>query len=345
MSSNQFDQRIVELVNEERAVVGLDPLAIDSQLDQAANLHNDEMVQADIMSHKLSGEAGLGDRISATGYEWSGAAENIAAGYATPEEVVEGWLNSPGHRANILNSEYTDIGIGYENAPDENAGEYDSYWTQVFGKSDNPTPESNDDFKVEMENVEINNVEPIPQSNEPIPQNNEPIPQSNEPIPPSNEVNNVDTSPEPSELKVEDGGNYGNYDQRIVELVNQERAAAGLDPLTIDSQLDQAANLHTDEMVQADSMSHQLPGEARLGDRVSATGYQWSGLAENIAGGYATPEEVVEGWLNSPGHRANILNSAYTQIGIGYENAPDDNNSDGDSDTYWTQVFGTESIV
>ncbi len=334
MSSNQFDQRILELVNEERAVVGLDPLAIDSQLDQAANLHNDEMVQADSMSHKLPGEASLGDRVSATGYEWSGVAENIAAGHATPEEVVDDWLNSPGHRGNILNPEYTEIGVGYENAPDDNNSieDSDTYWTQVFGKSNNPTPESNDDFKVEMDNVEINNVEPVPQNNvEPIPQNNE--------------VNNVDTSPEPSELKVEDGGNSGNYDQRILELVNEERAAAGLDPLAIDSQLDQAANLHNDEMVEADSMSHKLPGEASLGDRVSATGYEWSGVAENIAAGYTTPEEVVEGWLNSPDHRANILNSAYTQIGIGYENAPDDNNSIEDSDTYWTQVFGAESIV
>ena len=66
-----------------------------------------------------------------------------------------------------------------------------------------------------------------------------------------------------------------NFDLKILNLVNQERSAAGLDPLGIDSQLDTAANLHTDEMVQADTMSHQLPGQAGLGDRVSNTGYDW----------------------------------------------------------------------
>ncbi len=134
------------------------------------------------------------------------------------------------------------------------------------------------------------------------------------------------------------------FDQRILELVNNERANVGLDSLSIDDQLDQAANLHTDEMVQADQMSHQLPGEASLGDRVSATGYNWTRLGENVAAGYTTPESVVEGWMNSPGHRENILNPEFTSIGIGYDNAPDDNNSFNDFDVYWTQVFGTDSF-
>ena len=133
MSSNQFDQRILELVNGERQNAGLDPLAIDSQLDQAANLHTDEMVKADQMSHQLPGEASLGDRVSATGYNWSIVGENVAAGYTTPESVVEAWMNSPGHRANILNSEFTDLGVGYDNAPDNITGDTDVYWTQVFG--------------------------------------------------------------------------------------------------------------------------------------------------------------------------------------------------------------------
>ncbi|MDJ0571516.1 MAG: CAP domain-containing protein [Pleurocapsa sp. MO_192.B19] len=134
------------------------------------------------------------------------------------------------------------------------------------------------------------------------------------------------------------------FDQRILELVNNERANVGLDSLSIDDQLDQAANLHTDEMVQADQMSHQLPGEASLGDRVSATGYNWTRLGENVAAGYTTPESVVEGWMNSPGHRENILNPEFTSIGIGYDNAPDDNNSFNDFDVYWTQVFGTDGF-
>ena len=132
------------------------------------------------------------------------------------------------------------------------------------------------------------------------------------------------------------------FDQRILELVNQERADAGLDSLDIDSQLDRAANLHTDEMVQADRMSHQLPGEASLGDRVSDTGYDWTKLGENVAAGYTTPEAVMEGWMNSPGHRDNILNPEFTSLGVGYKNAPDD--IDGDTDVYWTQVFASDDF-
>ena len=132
------------------------------------------------------------------------------------------------------------------------------------------------------------------------------------------------------------------FDHRILELVNNERANVGLDPLSLDEQLDQAANLHNDEMVRADMLSHQLPGEAELGARVSATGYDWTRVGENIAAGQTTPEEVIEGWMNSPGHRENILNPEFTHIGIGYENAPDDNNALDDFDVYWTQVFATD---
>ena len=133
------------------------------------------------------------------------------------------------------------------------------------------------------------------------------------------------------------------FDREILQLVNNERTDAGLAPLSINSQLDRAANLHTDEMVQADKMQHQLPGEASLGDRVSATGYDWTRVAENIAAGSKTPEAVVDGWMNSSGHRKNILNPNYTHLGVGYENAPDDNDSYNDYDVYWTQVFGAEA--
>ncbi len=136
------------------------------------------------------------------------------------------------------------------------------------------------------------------------------------------------------------------FDQEILELVNNERTNAGLDPLLIDEQLDAAANLHTDEMAQADLMSHQLNGEASLGDRVSSTGYDWNNIGENVAAGQTTPEEVMYhedwGWMNSPGHRANILNPNFTHLGVGYANVPDDNDSYNDQDTYWTQVFGSE---
>ena len=139
------------------------------------------------------------------------------------------------------------------------------------------------------------------------------------------------------------------FDQEILKLVNYERTSRGLDPLLIDEQLDRAANLHTDEMIQADRMDHQLPGEAEFGDRVTATGYEWGYIKENIAAGYTTPESVVDGWMSSTkGHREAILDPEFTHIGIGYGNAPDDqpyydgNTNGRDYDTYWTQVFASE---
>ena len=136
------------------------------------------------------------------------------------------------------------------------------------------------------------------------------------------------------------------FDQELLELVNYERNSRGLDSLQMDEQLDQAANLHTDEMIQADRMSHQLSGEASLGDRVTATGYEWGYVGENIAAGQLTPEEVMYGeygWMNSTeGHRESILDPKFTHIGIGYGSDPDDDDSYNDQDTYWTQVFASE---
>ena len=362
MSSNQFDQKIVQLVNNERANAGLDPLSLDSQLDRAANLHTDEMVQADKMSHQLPGEAGLGDRVSDSGYNWNYVSENVAAGQATPEEVMSTWMNSPKHQKNILNPKLTHIGVGYDNAPDDrsydrgNTGgkDYDIYWTQVFGI------ESNSDGEVETQsevNLENDNSQVDPQDNN-LDSQVKTQPQVNTDdfvLGMESNSNTPDEDSNDSNTETEISGGNDNFDREILKLVNNERANAGLDSLSIDSQLDRAADLHTDEMIQADKMSHQLPGEASLGDRVSDSGYDWNSIAENIAAGSTTPEEVMYnedwGWMNSPGHRKNILNADFTHLGVGYgkaddDRAYDDGNTGGkDYDIYWTQVFATSADV
>ena len=133
MASNKFANRLLELVNEERQDAGLDTLEIDNQLNQAARRHNQEMVKQDRMAHHFPGQANLGERVSSTGYDWKAVGENIAAGYQTAEAVFEGWMGSSGHRQNILNPNYTEMGIAYANAPDNRTGDFDIYWTQVFG--------------------------------------------------------------------------------------------------------------------------------------------------------------------------------------------------------------------
>jgi uncharacterized protein YkwD len=116
--------------------------------------------------------------------------------------------------------------------------------------------------------------------------------------------------------------------QRILDLTNLERSRVGAPALRLDSQLIVAAQTHTDLMVQHNQMSHQLPGEPSLAGRVSQTGYRWSAVAENIAWGQQTPEHVVSDWMNSPGHRLNLLDPKYQHLGVGYAN------------NFWTQVFG-----
>ncbi|MGK7917376.1 MAG: CAP domain-containing protein, partial [Prochloraceae cyanobacterium] len=102
--NSDFINQVVELINVERTQAGLDSLQIDSQLSQAAQVHTESMANDDFFSHFGVDGSSPFDRIRDTGYQYSVAAENIAAGYQTPEAVVEAWMGSAGHRANILNS-------------------------------------------------------------------------------------------------------------------------------------------------------------------------------------------------------------------------------------------------
>ena len=98
--------------------------------------------------------------------------------------------------------------------------------------------------------------------------------------------------------------------------------------------LHKAAQKHSDLQAEKNSMSHQLPGEASMGDRVTAQGYRWGGVAENVAAGYGTPAAVMDGWMNSSGHKANILNCGYKHIGVGVKKSAK-------GTLYWTQNFAS----
>lgn len=115
--------RLLELVNEYRAENGEAPLALEPRLTQAAQLFAEAMVNEGFFSHVSPDGSGPGDRILAAGYEWSTWGENIAYGYSTPEAVMQAWVNSSGHRANILGSGFLEIGIGF----------YRNTWVQDFG--------------------------------------------------------------------------------------------------------------------------------------------------------------------------------------------------------------------
>ncbi|MBK8051345.1 MAG: CAP domain-containing protein [Anaerolineales bacterium] len=122
------------MVNAERTAHGCSPLNTNSALTSAATKHSSDMANNDFFSHTGSDGSQPWDRMTAAGYNWSNAAENIAAGYTTPAEVVDGWMGSSGHRKNMLNCDLKDTGVGYIYlANDPGNEQYQHYWTQVFG--------------------------------------------------------------------------------------------------------------------------------------------------------------------------------------------------------------------
>jgi uncharacterized protein YkwD len=131
-----FEQEVIRLTNVERAAHGCPPLVAEVHLMNAAEGHSTDMAVNDFFSHTGSNGSNPGQRMLAAGYpgftQW---AENIAAGYTTPAIVMNAWMNSAGHRANILNCTLEEIGVGYVyRNPDPGNVTYRHYWTQVFAK-------------------------------------------------------------------------------------------------------------------------------------------------------------------------------------------------------------------
>ena len=117
--------------------------------------------------------------------------------------------------------------------------------------------------------------------------------------------------------------------QQVVDLADQERAEAGCGKLRVDSKLTAASQAHAEDMAARDYMDHDTPEGKGPAERAKEAGYTaWSG--ENVAAGYTSAEAVMEGWMNSPGHRANILNCDNSVVGVG------------ESNTKWAQNFGSQ---
>ena len=133
-STNPFIQKVLDLTNGHRRQAGLKPLRLNEKLSSAAQAHSESMADDDFFSHTGQDGSTPFDRIRSEGYQYKTAAENIAAGYSTPKSVVNAWMNSPGHRGNILNGNFREIGIGYHFLDnDPGSVKYESYWTQSFG--------------------------------------------------------------------------------------------------------------------------------------------------------------------------------------------------------------------
>ena len=119
------------------------------------------------------------------------------------------------------------------------------------------------------------------------------------------------------------------FEKEVVRLVNVERTKAGLKELTYDWELSRVARIKSQDMKDNKYFSHTSPTYGSPFQMIKSFGISYRSAGENIAKGQATPQAVVNAWMNSSGHRANILNSSFTHIGVGYV-------ADG---KYWTQMF------
>jgi uncharacterized protein YkwD len=141
---SSVEEQVLALTNQQRRLNGCNvALTLSPQLNASAYGHSQDMALHDIFSHNGSDGSTMVSRIEQTGYTFSQIAENVAAGQSTPQDVVAGWMSSPGHRENILNCSLREVGIGYYDQPNDQAnvrldngtegGPYRFYWTQDFG--------------------------------------------------------------------------------------------------------------------------------------------------------------------------------------------------------------------
>ncbi|UCZ51394.1 CAP domain-containing protein [Bacillus shivajii] len=169
-----------------------------------------------------------------------------------------------------------------------------------------------------------------PDQQQPDQQPAQPEPEEAEPVAPEQEQ---DEEPQQEEEQEADPGHGLNEsERRVIELTNAERRNHNLPELETHNQLSNVARVKSEDMQEDNYFSHTSPTYGSPFDMIRDFDVDYSAAAENIAQGQQSPEQVVESWMNSEGHRQNILNGDFTHIGVGYE----------ENGNYWTQMFISE---
>ncbi|EII6780210.1 TPA: CAP domain-containing protein [Clostridioides difficile] len=197
-------------------------------------------------------------------------------------------------------------------------------------KNCNNTNKPEDNNNSDSTNKPDNNK---PESNKPEDNNNSGStnkPESNKP----EDNNNSDSTnkPDDNNNSGSTSENFSAYQKEVVDLVNIERAKAGLNPLTLDSSISNVATKKSQDMIDNNYFSHNSPTYGSPFDMLKKFGISYKTAGENIAMGQKTPKEVVNAWMNSEGHRKNIMNPNFSKIGVGVAQ------KSGGS-IYWTQIF------
>ncbi len=127
----------------------------------------------------------------------------------------------------------------------------------------------------------------------------------------------------------------------MLRQINSIRARHGVGALRIDDRLNRAAQIHSDDMARRDFFDHSSPEGTRMTDRADRAGYHWRRLIENIAAGYPNVAAAIEGWMESPDHRAGLLDNRVRDAGMGYVYLPRDGGQIQKAH-YWTLLVGRE---
>jgi uncharacterized protein YkwD len=274
--ANVAEQYLISAANQERAAQGIAPLVIDPALTAAAFNHARLMAQRQDLSHQFPGEPDLFPRVQAYSQAFDALAENIA--YApSVDRIHTGWMNSPGHRANLLNPAYNTIGVAVL------VNGRETYAVEDFGHRANPgqsaSPGRRGQPKIAEPAVEL---------------------------PPE---------PQPAMNQAVATANIAQDALLLFNAANRERTQQNTPPLRWDPSLAQAAAYHANQMASRGTISHQFAGEPDLSARGASAGVHFSLISENVAEA-PTAQRVHTAWMQSEGHRTNILDPKVDSIGI-----------------------------
>lgn len=340
---SNYASEVLILVNQERQKYGLPNLVLDQKLCGAADQRAKEIVS--LFSHTRPDGTGCFTVLNEFGINFRACGENIAAGHTTAQAVVDAWMSSPGHRANILSNKFGSLGVGCVSVGKP-------YWVQLFtdaGTTGQPAPagpimtpqptaaaptsvpaETPAPTNVPDEKPKPTNAPDVTEAPTSIPtETSAPTSVPAETSTPTNVPTDAPAAPTEEPGSTPDVTD--SYAQQVLELVNVERAKEGLGALALDETLQAAADLRARETGQV--FSHTRPDGTKCFTVLEQFGIQCNTAGENIAAGYPTAAAVVDGWMNSEGHRANILSPSFHKLGVGLAEVDDDYGY------YWTQLF------
>ncbi|WP_031516427.1 CAP domain-containing protein [Desulfofalx alkaliphila] len=285
------ERQVVNMINQSRNNSGVSALELDAALTKAAQ------EQAKQLANNYARDYGTLNNLMRSG-DYKNVSASVLRG-SNVEYGVKMQLARNGNAA--LSSQYKLVGVGIADCK-----LFGKVCVQVFagGQSAPSGPQA----------------EPQPQPQQPKAEQ-QPQPQPQQP--------KTEQQPQPQPQPQAQQGTMGDFQKRVVELVNRERANNGLSPLVAKSDLNRVAQVKAEDMAGNRYFSHTSPTYGSPFDMMRQFGINYTRAGENIAMGYRTPESVMEGWMNSPGHRANILNPHFTEIGVGFAG----------NGNYWVQLF------